>query len=92
MTTHPIHTESDEPFLMERRRFLLFPGLFAVAGALITGAISFVVLMGLTPVEPTDTIVTIATVVNGGFVLLLCVSAVRMLLIFKKLFEIQKSV
>ena len=73
MTTHPIHTESDVPFLMERRRFLLFPGLFAVAGALITGAISFVVLMGLTPVEPTDTIVTIATVVNGGFVLLLCV-------------------
>lgn len=73
MTTHPIHTESDVPFLMERRRFLLFPGLFAVAGALITGAISFVVLMGLTPVEPTDTIVTIATVVNGGFVALLCV-------------------
>nr|WP_245514695.1 PAS domain-containing sensor histidine kinase [Jiella endophytica] len=58
---------------MERRRFLLFPGLFAVAGALISGAISFVVLMGLTPIEPTDTIVTIATVVNGGFVLLLCV-------------------
>ncbi|MBP0615191.1 sensor histidine kinase NtrY-like [Jiella mangrovi] len=73
MTTHPIHTDSEVPFLMERRRFLLFPGLLAVAGALITGAISFVVLMGLTPIEPTDTIVTIATVVNGGFVLLLCV-------------------
>ncbi|WP_329610490.1 sensor histidine kinase NtrY-like [Jiella pelagia] len=71
MTTHPIHGESQVPFLMERRRFLLFPGLVAVAGALITGAISFVVLMGLTPIEPTDTIVTIATVVNGGFVLLL---------------------
>ena len=73
MTTHSTHTEPQVPFLMERRRFLLFPGLFAVAGALITGAISFVVLMGLTPVEPTDTIVTIASIVNGGFVLLLCV-------------------
>ncbi|MBO0902751.1 sensor histidine kinase NtrY-like [Jiella sonneratiae] len=71
MTTHPIHSETEVPFLMERRRFLLFPGLLAVAGALITGAISFVVLMGLTPVEPTDTIVTVATVVNGGFVVVL---------------------
>ncbi|MCD2471100.1 PAS domain-containing sensor histidine kinase [Jiella sp. MQZ9-1] len=58
---------------MERRRFLLFPGLLAVLGALITGAISFVVLMGLTPIEPSDTIVTIASAVNGAFVVLLCV-------------------
>ena len=52
---------------------MLVPGLMAVVGALVTGAISFVVLMGLTPIAPTDTIVTIATVVNGAFVLLLCV-------------------
>lgn len=58
---------------MERRRFMLVPGLIAVVGALITGAISFVVLMGLTPIAPTDTIVTIATIVNGAFVVLLCV-------------------
>ncbi|MEF2545813.1 PAS domain-containing sensor histidine kinase [Aurantimonas sp. E1-2-R+4] len=51
---------------------MLVPGLLAVVGALVTGAISFVVLMGLTPIAPTDTIVTIATVVNGAFVLILC--------------------
>ncbi len=72
MTTQPISSEPGVPFLLERRRFMLVPGLIAVLGALITGAISFVVLMGLTPIAPTDTIVTIATVVNGGFVLLLC--------------------
>ncbi|WP_457589927.1 ATP-binding protein [Jiella marina] len=72
MTTQPIHTDANIPFAKERRRFMLMPGLAAVVGALVTGAISFVVLMGLTPIEPTDTIVTIATVVNGGFVLLLC--------------------
>ena len=72
MTTQPISSEPGVPFLLERRRFMLVPGLIAVVGALITGAISFVVLMGLTPIAPTDTIVTIATVVNGGFVLLLC--------------------
>ncbi len=52
---------------------MLVPGLLAVVGALVTGAISFVVLMGLTPIAPTDTIVTIATVVNGAFVVILCV-------------------
>ncbi|WP_232845603.1 sensor histidine kinase NtrY-like [Aurantimonas marina] len=67
-----MQTESEVPFLLERRRFMLVPGLLAVVGALVTGAISFVVLMGLTPIAPTDTIVTIATVVNGAFVLILC--------------------
>lgn len=72
MTSHPVPSESEIPFLLERRRFMLVPGLLAVVGALVTGAISFVVLMGLTPIAPTDTIVTIATVVNGAFVLILC--------------------
>ncbi|RFC66293.1 PAS domain-containing sensor histidine kinase [Fulvimarina endophytica] len=71
MTTEPIDAATGVPFLMERRRFMLVPGLLAVCGALICGAISFVVLMGLTPIAPTDTIVTLATVVNGLFVLLL---------------------
>ncbi|GGD89140.1 PAS domain-containing sensor histidine kinase [Aureimonas endophytica] len=71
------------PFFPERRRFMLVPGLIAVAGALITGAISFVVLMGLTPIEPDGQVVKIATLVNGAFVLILCGligrEAVRML-------------
>lgn len=51
---------------------MLVPGIVAVIGALVTGAISFVVLMGLTPIAPTDTVVTIASAVNGLFVILLC--------------------
>ncbi len=58
--------------LLERRRFMLVPGLLAVAGALITGAVSFVVLMGLTPIEPDERVVTIASLANGAFVLVLC--------------------
>ena len=73
MTSQPIPTDREVPFLLERRRFMLVPGLVGVVGALVTAAVSFVVLMGLTPIAPTDTIVTIATIVNGGFVLLLCV-------------------
>ncbi|UIJ73735.1 PAS domain-containing sensor histidine kinase [Aurantimonas sp. HBX-1] len=73
MTSQPIQSDNEVPFLLERRRFMLVPGLLAVVGALVTGAISFVVLMGLTPIEPSDTIVTIATIVNSVFVLLLCV-------------------
>jgi two-component system nitrogen regulation sensor histidine kinase NtrY len=51
---------------------MLVPGVIAVASALVTGAISFVVLMGLTPIEPTEAVVRIASVVNGAFVLGLC--------------------
>ena len=73
MTSEPIDQPTTLPFLMERRRFMLVPGLLAVIGALVCGAISFVVLMGLTPIAPTDTVVTVATAVNGLFVLLLIV-------------------
>lgn len=72
MATYTIQNEGEAPPLGERRRFMLIPGILAVAGALITGAISFVVLMGLTSIAPTDTVVRIASLVNGVFVLLLC--------------------
>ncbi|WP_294645949.1 hypothetical protein, partial [uncultured Aureimonas sp.] len=65
--------DGEIPALGERRRFMLVPGILAVIGALVTGAISFVVLMGLTPIAPTAAVVKTATVVNGVFVLLLCV-------------------
>ncbi len=72
MAAYPIPNDVELPALGERRRFMLIPGILAVAGALITGAISFVVLMGLTSIAPTDTVVRIASLVNGLFVLLLC--------------------
>ncbi|KQT48692.1 PAS domain-containing sensor histidine kinase [Aureimonas sp. Leaf454] len=62
----------DQILRPERRRFMLVPGVIAVVSALVTGAVSFVVLMGLTPIDPTETVVTIATVVNGALVLVLC--------------------
>ncbi|KAB0681760.1 sensor histidine kinase NtrY-like [Aureimonas leprariae] len=73
MSVQPLVPAEAPSFFLERRRFMLVPGLIAVAGALITGAISFVVLMGLTPIEPNDRVVTVASLVNGTFVLLLCV-------------------
>ncbi len=69
--------EGEVPALGERRRFMLVPGILAVIGALVTGAISFVVLMGLTPIAPTAVVVKTATVVNGVFVVLLCVLIAR---------------
>ncbi|WP_188852076.1 sensor histidine kinase NtrY-like [Aureimonas glaciei] len=74
MTTEitPADSDQEPAVLPERRRFMLVPGVIAVASALVTGAISFVVLMGLTPIEPTEAVVRIASVVNGAFVLGLC--------------------
>ncbi|MBB3934865.1 sensor histidine kinase NtrY-like [Aureimonas phyllosphaerae] len=69
--------DGEIPALGERRRFMLVPGILAVIGALVTGAISFVVLMGLTPIAPTAAVVKTATLVNGVFVLLLCVLIAR---------------
>ncbi|WP_062010937.1 PAS domain-containing sensor histidine kinase [Aureimonas sp. AU4] len=73
MTAHSLSSGDDLTPLGERRRFMLVPGILAVVGALVTGAISFVVLMGLTPIAPTDMVVKIASIVNGAFVMLLCV-------------------
>ncbi|WP_102958427.1 sensor histidine kinase NtrY-like [Mangrovicella endophytica] len=72
MTSQPIHADTPVSLMPDRRRFMLVPGVLAVAGALVTGAVSFVVLMGLTPIAPTDTVVSVASIVNGAFVLLLC--------------------
>ncbi|WP_182084512.1 PAS domain-containing sensor histidine kinase [Aureimonas sp. ME7] len=77
MAAHSTLIDGDVPTLGERRRFMLVPGILAVVGALVTGAISFVVLMGLTPIAPTDAVVKTASVVNGLFVLLLCVLIAR---------------
>ncbi|KAA0970346.1 PAS domain-containing sensor histidine kinase [Aureimonas fodinaquatilis] len=72
MAVQTVQTEEGLSLLRDRRRFMLIPGVLAVIGALVTGAVSFVVLMGLTPIAPTETVVTVASLVNGLFVLLLC--------------------
>lgn len=77
MTAQTTTMDGEIPALGERRRFMLVPGILAVIGALVTGAISFVVLMGLTPIAPTAVVVKTATLVNGVFVLLLCVLIAR---------------
>ncbi|WP_159585820.1 sensor histidine kinase NtrY-like [Chelativorans xinjiangense] len=53
------------------RRLMALPGILAAAGALVTAAISFAVLLGLTPFTP-DAGTTLALIgINAAFVLLL---------------------
>ncbi len=77
MTVHPVQSEGEMSFPQERKRHWLVPGILAVVGALVTGALSFLVLMGLTPVDPTETVVTTAIAVNGAFVFLLIALILR---------------
>jgi two-component system nitrogen regulation sensor histidine kinase NtrY len=55
----------------EGRRLLALPGIVAVAGALVTAAISFVILMGLTSIEPDEPTTLVLIAVNAVFVLVL---------------------
>ncbi len=55
----------------EGRRLMALPGIVAAAGALLTAAISFAVLLGLTPLAP-DATMTLALIgINIVFVLVL---------------------
>ncbi|MFC0208452.1 sensor histidine kinase NtrY-like [Chelativorans intermedius] len=57
----------------EGRRLMAWPGILATAGALATAAVSFAVLLGLTPLTP-DADTTLALIaINAAFVLLLLV-------------------
>lgn len=59
------------PAAGDGRRLMAVPGILAAAGALITAAISFAVLLGLTPLTP-DAGTTLALIgINAAFVLLL---------------------
>lgn len=53
------------------RRMWLIPALFAVAGALITGAVSFAILTGLTRIRPDETVTLSLIAINAAFILLL---------------------
>ena len=53
------------------RRLLALPGIVAVAGALLTAAISFAILMGATPIVPDETATLTLIAVNAAFVCVL---------------------
>lgn len=55
----------------ESRRFFASVGVISVVCALITAAVSFVILIGLTPIRPDQKITILLTVINGSFILLL---------------------
>ncbi|TIW70433.1 MAG: PAS domain-containing sensor histidine kinase, partial [Mesorhizobium sp.] len=60
-----------KPGAEDRRRLLALPGVTAIAGALITAAISFAILVGATPITP-DARATLALIaLNAVFVLFL---------------------
>ncbi|PZO79419.1 MAG: PAS domain-containing sensor histidine kinase [Mesorhizobium amorphae] len=61
----------------ESRRLAALPGILAVAGALLSGAVSFAILMGATPIVPDEATTLTLIGVNAGFLLLLLGLIVR---------------
>ncbi|WP_425349796.1 ATP-binding protein [Manganibacter manganicus] len=57
----------------ESRRFQALPGILAIAGALLTAAISFVILVGVTPIAPDRNITLVLIGANAAFILILAV-------------------
>ncbi len=65
----------DQPFeasvAPDGRRLLALPGVVAVIGALVTAAISFAILVGVTPIAPDETTTIALIVINALFVAVL---------------------
>ncbi|WP_162916464.1 sensor histidine kinase NtrY-like [Cohaesibacter haloalkalitolerans] len=55
----------------EPRSRLRYLGLASVVLSVVSGITSFVILLGLTPIEPTDDVIRIAMIVNGTLLFLL---------------------
>ena len=55
----------------ESRKLLALPGVVAVLLALASAVISFVILVGLTPIQPTETVTLTLIIFNAAFILLL---------------------
>jgi len=53
------------------RRLLALPGVVAVVGALVTAAVSFAILVGVTPIAPDETTTISLIVINALFVVVL---------------------
>ena len=60
-----------EPAPREGRRLLVLTGVLAIVGALISAAVSFAILVGVTPITPDQTTTLTLIGINSGFVLLL---------------------
>jgi len=60
-----------QPMPLPARRMRLAPAILAVVGALLAGAISFVILTGLTGIRPDETVTLSLIVIDAGFILLL---------------------
>src|ERR1043165_5722324 len=79
MTSAETSAASFDPPLADRRSFslrrLLAP--FAVGMALLSALLTFVVLTGLTPIEPTPDVVRTFLAINAGTILLLVVIIIR---------------
>ena len=61
----------------DRRRLLALPGVIIVVCSLICAIVSFIILMGLTPIAPRNEVVVTAVIVNLIFVLALIGLIVR---------------
>ncbi|MEW9835626.1 sensor histidine kinase NtrY-like [Mesorhizobium marinum] len=65
----------DRPFeptvVSDGRRLLALPGVIAVVGALVMAAISFAILVGVTPIAPDETTTVVLIVINALFVAVL---------------------
>ncbi len=61
----------------EGRKLLALPGLLVVITSLATAAISFSILMGVTPVTPTPQITRVLAFVNAGLIVLLLLFIAR---------------
>ncbi|WP_421723622.1 ATP-binding protein [Bauldia sp.] len=55
----------------EITRIVRTVGYVGVVSALVAAGVTFLVLMGLTPIEPTESVVTIVLAANGGLMLFL---------------------
>lgn len=53
------------------RRALAAPGVFMVTSALVTASVSFAILLGFTPIRPSNTTTTALIVVNSFFITVL---------------------
>ena len=70
-TFQPLSKFLSRPGPMDGRRLLALPGMVAIGLALIVSAVSFAVLIGVTPVDPDETATLALIGINAVFVLLL---------------------
>lgn len=61
----------------EARRLLALPGILAIVGALVAAAVSFAILVGITPIAPDSNTTLILIGLNAAFILALIVLIVR---------------